>query len=117
MNPSTKLGGQERRPLYLGLRFRGIRIFASHQALKDFKHRIKGLTLRTWGVSMAERIERLHRSLRGWMNDYGISQHYSLIEELEGWLRLGPGTCIVSLLKFGTSRCHAILTGISRKVY
>ncbi|GAB4382927.1 MAG: hypothetical protein Kow00121_43940 [Elainellaceae cyanobacterium] len=53
---------------YLGFTFRDIRIFASHQALQDFKHRLKGLTSRSWGVSMAERIERLNRYLRGWMN-------------------------------------------------
>lgn len=65
---------------YLGFTFRGIRIFASSQALQDFKHRLKGLTSRSWGVSMAERIERLNRYLRGWMNYFGISQHYSPIE-------------------------------------
>ncbi|MEB3336130.1 MAG: group II intron maturase-specific domain-containing protein [Leptolyngbyaceae bacterium] len=113
---------------YLGFTFRGIRIFASHQALKDFKHRLKGLTSRSWGVSMAERIERLNRYLRGWMNYFGISQHYSPIEELEGWLRRRirmcywkqwrrPRTRIANLLKLGTSKRHAILTGISRQGY
>ncbi len=113
---------------YLGFTFRGIRIFASHQALKDFKHRLKGLTSRSWGVSMAERIKRLNRYLRGWMNYFGISQHYSPIEELDGWLRRRirmcywkqwrrPGTRIANLLKLGTSKRHAILTGISRKGY
>ncbi|WP_420717253.1 group II intron maturase-specific domain-containing protein [Leptolyngbya sp. NK1-12] len=36
---------------------------------------------------MAERFERLNRYLRGWMNYFGISQHYTSIEELDGWLR------------------------------
>jgi RNA-directed DNA polymerase len=113
---------------YLGFTFRGIRIFASHQSLADFKHRLKGLTSRSWGVSMAERIERLNRYLRGWMNYFGISQHYSPIEELDGWLRRRirmcywkqwrrPRTRIANLLKLGTSKRHAILTGISRKGY
>jgi RNA-directed DNA polymerase len=70
---------------YLGFTFRGIRIFASHQAIQDFKYRLKGFTARSWGVSMAERIERLNRYLRGWMNYFGISQHYTPIEELDGW--------------------------------
>jgi RNA-directed DNA polymerase len=39
---------------YLGFTFRGIRIFASDQALQDFKHRLRGLTSRSWGVSMSE---------------------------------------------------------------
>jgi RNA-directed DNA polymerase len=72
---------------YLGFTFRGIRIFASDQAIRDFKHRLRGLTSRSWGVSMAQRFERLNRYLRGWMNYFGISQHYSPIEELDGWLR------------------------------
>jgi RNA-directed DNA polymerase len=55
---------------YQGFTFRGIRIFASDQSLRDFKHRLKGLTSRSWGVSMGERIKRLNRYLRGWMNYY-----------------------------------------------
>lgn len=113
---------------FLGFTFRGIRIFATSQALDDFKHRLKGLTSRSWGVSMAERFQRLNRYLRGWMNYYGISQHYSPIEALDGWLRRRirmcywkqwrrPRTRIANLLKLGTSRQHAILTGISRKGY
>ena len=113
---------------YLGFTFRGIRIFTSSQALQDFKHRLKGLTSRSWGVSMAARIERLNRYLRGWMNYFGISQHYSPIEALDGWLRRRirmcywkqwrrPRTRITNLLKLGTTKRQAILTGISRKGY
>lgn len=69
---------------FLGFTFRGIRIFVCEQALRNFKHRLRGLTSRSWGVSMAERLERLNRYLRGWMNYFGISQHYSPIEELDG---------------------------------
>ncbi|WP_242036540.1 group II intron reverse transcriptase/maturase [Leptolyngbya sp. FACHB-321] len=113
---------------YLGFTFRGIRIFTSSQALQDFKHRLKGLTSRSWGVSMAARIERLNRYLRGWMNYFGISQHYSPIEALDGWLRRRirmcywkqwrrPRTRITNLLKLGTTKRQAIWTGISRKGY
>jgi RNA-directed DNA polymerase len=113
---------------YLGFTFRGIRIFVSAPAMKDFKHRLRGLTSRSWGVSMAERFERLNRYLRGWMNYFGISQHYTPIEELDKWLRRRirmcywkqwrrPRTRIANLLKLGTSKRHAILTGISRKGY
>ena len=111
---------------YLGFTFRGIRIFASQQALDDFKHRLRGLTSRSWGVSMSQRFERLNRYLRGWMNYFGISQHYTPIEELDGWLRRRirmcywkqwrrPRTRIANLLKLGISKRHAISTGISRK--
>jgi RNA-directed DNA polymerase len=113
---------------YLGFTFWGIRIFVSDPAMQDFKHRLRGFTSRSWGVSMAERFERLNRYLRGWMNYFGISQHYSPIEELDGWLRRRirmcywkqwrrPRTRIANLLKLGTNKRHAILTGISRKGY
>lgn len=113
---------------YLGFTFRGIRIFVSSQALKDFKDRLRGLTSRSWGVSMAERLKRLNLYLRGWMNYFGISQHYSPIEMLDGWLRRRmrmcywkqwrrPRTRITNLLKLGTTKRQAILTGISRKGY
>ena len=111
---------------YLGFTFRGIRIFVCQQALQDFQHRLRGLTSRSWGVSMSERFVRLNRYLRGWMNYFGISQHYTPIAELDGWLRRRirmcywkqwrrPRTRIANLLKLGTSKRHAILTGISRK--
>jgi RNA-directed DNA polymerase len=113
---------------YLGFTFRGIRIFVSDPAMQDFKHRLRGLTSRSWGVSIAERFERLNRYLRGWMNYFGISQHYTPIEELDAWLRRRirmcywkqwrrPRTRIANLLKLGTNKRHAILTGISRKGY
>lgn len=113
---------------FLGFTFRGIRIWWSDQAYRDFIHRLRGLTSRSWGVSMEYRMERLNRYLRGWMNYYGISQHYSPIEQLDGWLRRRirmcygqqwrrPRTRIRHLLALGTSKRQAILTGISRKGY
>lgn len=113
---------------FLGFTFKGIRVCVNDQAMKDFKDRLRGLTSRSWGISMAERIERLNRYLRGWMNYFGISQHYSPIEELDGWLRRRirmcywkqwrrPRTRIANLLRLGTTKRQAILTGISRKGY
>ncbi|WNZ48688.1 group II intron maturase-specific domain-containing protein [Leptolyngbya boryana CZ1] len=55
--------------------------------LQDFKHRLRGLKSRSWGVSIAEPFKRLNRYLRGWMNYFGISQDYTPIEVLDGWLR------------------------------
>jgi RNA-directed DNA polymerase len=113
---------------FLGFTFRGIRIWWTDQAYRDFKHRLRGLTSRSWGVSMEYRRQKLNQYLRGWMHYYGISQHYSPIEELDGWLRRRirmcywkqwrrPRTRIANLLKLGTTKRQAILTGISRKGY
>jgi RNA-directed DNA polymerase len=99
---------------FLGFLFQGIRVWWSDRAYRDFIHRLRGLTSRSWGVSMAYRMARLNRYLRGWMNYYGISQHYSPIERLDGWLRRRirmcywkqwrrPRTRIRHLLALGTS--------------
>jgi RNA-directed DNA polymerase len=72
---------------YLGFRFKGIRLYWSEKAFEDFKHRLRGLTSRRWGVSMAYRLERINQYLRGWMGYFGISQLYGAIPELDGWLR------------------------------
>ena len=113
---------------YLGFKFRGIRVYWSDKAFVDFKHRLKRLTSRSWGVSMEHRLTRLNQYLRGWMGYFGISQYYQPIPELDGWLRRRlrmcywkqwrrPGTRIQNLLALGTDKRHAILTGISRKGY
>jgi len=113
---------------YLGFKFKGIRVYWSDQAFADFKHRLKGLTSRSWGVSMEYRLMRLNQYLRGWMGYFGISQYYHPIPELDGWLRRRlrmcywkqwrrPRTRIQKLLELGTDKRHAILTGISRKGY
>jgi RNA-directed DNA polymerase len=113
---------------YLGFMFQGIRIIWSDRAFADFKHRLRGLTSRRWRVSMEYRIERLNLYLRGWMNYFGISQLYGPMDWLDGWLRRRlrmcywkqwrrPRTRISNLLRLGTSRRHAISTGLSRKGY
>jgi len=113
---------------YLGFKFKGIRVYWSDQAFADFKHRLKGLTSRSWGVSMEHRLMRLNQYLRGWMGYFGISQYYHPIPELDGWLRRRlrmcywkqwrrPRTRIQKLLELGAGKRHAILTGISRKGY
>jgi RNA-directed DNA polymerase len=48
----------------------------SDGAFEDFKHRVRQLTGRSWGVSMAYRFHKLAQYLRGWMGYFGISQYY-----------------------------------------
>jgi RNA-directed DNA polymerase len=113
---------------YLGFRFQGLRIHCTNQVLRDFKYRLRRLTSRRWGISMAERMRRINRYLRGWMNYFGISQYYTPIEQLDKWLRRRirmcywkqwrkPRTRIGQLLNLGTSKRQAISTGLSRKGY
>ncbi|HOI68014.1 MAG TPA: group II intron reverse transcriptase/maturase, partial [Thiomonas arsenitoxydans] len=55
--------------------------------LVSFKHRVKELTGRSWGVSMAYRLHKLGQYVRGWLGYFGISEYYRPIPELDEWLR------------------------------
>ena len=68
---------------FLGFTFRGTKLRWSDQAFADFKHHVRKLTGRSWGVSMAYRLDRLARYVRGWMNYFGISDYYRPIPEID----------------------------------
>jgi RNA-directed DNA polymerase len=113
---------------FLGFTFRGTKIRGSEASFADFRHEVRRWTGRSWGVSMEHRYDKLNRYLRGWMNYFGISEYYRPIPELDGWLRRRirrcywkqwrrPRTRIRNLLKLGTGKRQAILTGLSRKGY
>jgi RNA-directed DNA polymerase len=112
--------------VFLGFTFRGTKLRWSDKAFADFQHRVKKLTGRSWGVSMAYRLRKLGEYLRGWMGYFGISDYYRPIPELDGWLRRRVRMCywkqwrkvrtkVRHLLALGTSRKHAIFTALSRK--
>jgi RNA-directed DNA polymerase len=111
---------------FLGFCFRGTRIAWSDKALHRFKHRIKQLTGRSWGVSPARRYRELRQYLVGWMNYFALSEYYRPIPELDEWLRRRlrccywkqwrwPRTKISHLMSLGISRDEAIKTGVSSK--
>jgi len=108
--------------------YQGAKLRWSEEAFADFRHRVKKLTGRSWGVSMDYRLRKLGEYLRGWMGYFGISDSYRPIPELDGWLRRrvrmrywkqwrNVRTRVRHLLALGTSRKHAILTALSRKGY
>ncbi|WP_240480956.1 group II intron maturase-specific domain-containing protein [Ectothiorhodospira sp. BSL-9] len=59
----------------------------SERAHQDFRHRLRKLTSRSWGVSMDYRLQTLTEYVRGWMGYFGISDYYRPIPELDHWLR------------------------------
>lgn len=111
---------------FLGFTFHGTRIYWSPEAVLDFRHRLRKLTGRSWGVSMAYRIRKLNEYIRGWMQYFGLSQYYRPLPELDAWLRRRLRMCVWKqwryvrtkvreLLKLGTAKKTAILTALSRK--
>ena len=113
---------------FLGFTFRKGKLRWSEAAFEDFKHRVRKLTGRSWGVSMAWRFHKLAQYLRGWMGYFGISQHYRPIPELDEWVRRRVRMCywkqwrwvrtkVRNLLALGTGKRAAIFTAISSKSY
>jgi RNA-directed DNA polymerase len=111
---------------FLGFAFAGAKIRWSDKAFKRFKQRIKELTGRSWGVSMAFRLAKLAEYLRGWMGYFGISELYRPIPEIDHWLRRRVRMCywkqwrfcrtkVRELTKLGTFLRTAISVGLSRK--
>lgn len=96
--------------------------------LAAFKHRVKELTGRSWGVSMETRLHKLGQYVRGWLGYFGISEYYRPIPELDEWIRRRirmcywkqwrwPRTKIKHLLALGVSLKTAIQHGVSSKSY
>jgi len=113
---------------YLGFTFRGKKLRWSERAYQDFRHRLRKLTGRSWGVSMDYRLNKLAEYVRGWMGYFGISDYYRPIPELDHWLRRRVRMCywkqwrgvrnrIRHLLALGTPKRAAIWTGMSSKSY
>ena len=111
---------------FLGFTFKGRKLTATGKALIAFKHRLRRLTGRSWGISMKDRCEHSALYVRGWMNYFGIGIRYTDIMELDHWLRRRIRMCylqqwgrsrkrIGELIKLGSPKYQAILTGLSRK--
>ena len=113
---------------FLGFTFRRKKIVWSEKSEAQFKRRVKELTGRSWGVSMAYRLEKLSEYLRGWMAYFALSEYYSPVPELDEWIRRRVRMCywkqwrrchkrVRELLKRGVSERQAVLTALSRKSY
>ena len=76
INEHKSTVGPTKECTFLGFTFQGSRIYWSPEAFQDFRHRLRKLTGRSWGVSMAYRIRKLNEYLRGWMQYFGLSQYY-----------------------------------------
>ncbi len=126
INETKSTVGPTNECTFLGFTFHGTRIYWSPEAFQDFRYRLRKLTGRSWGVSMAYRIHKLNEYIRGWIHYFGLSQYYRPLPELDAWLRRRLRMCfwkrwryvrtkVRELLKLGTARKTAILTALSRK--
>jgi RNA-directed DNA polymerase len=113
---------------FLGFTVRHKKIRWTDKALANFKHRVRQLTGRSWGVSMEHRLHKLGQYVRGWTAYFGISQYYRPVPELDDWIRRRIRMCywkqwrwvrtkIKNLLALGVSLKTAIQHGVSSKSY
>lgn len=112
--------------VFLGFTFRGAKLRWSDQAFADFKHRVRRLTGRSWGVSMGYRLHKLAQYLRGWMAYFGISDYYRPVPGIDHGNRRRIRMCywkqwrrartkVRHLLAPGTWKREALRTAVIRK--
>ena len=113
---------------YLGFVFRGRRatINVSEKNQSKFKHRIRGLTGRSRGISMDRRMSELRSYLRGWMGYFGLAAQLKLFDHFDQWIRRRLRMCYWKrwrltrtrrreLIRLGVPRRQAIRHARSRK--
>ena len=67
---------------FLGFTMRGTKIRWTDKSVAQFKHRVRELAGRSWGVSMDYRLHKLGQYVRGWTAYFGISPYYRPVPEL-----------------------------------
>jgi RNA-directed DNA polymerase len=65
INEAKSTVGPTNECVFLGFTFHGTRIYWSYEAFQDFRYRLRKLTGRSWGVSLAYRIRNLNEYSRG----------------------------------------------------
>ncbi|WP_408647959.1 group II intron reverse transcriptase/maturase [Tichowtungia aerotolerans] len=94
---------------FLGFQIKHGRIRWSQKSEKEFKRRIKELTGRSWGVSMAYRLKKLRQYMRGWIGYFGISEYYQPIPLLDQWIRRRVRMCYWKMWKRPAKRFRELL--------
>ena len=113
---------------FLGFSFRGGEIIWHPSALDKFKDKVKRITKRSRGKSVAAVLRELSAFLRGWINYFGIAKGYQKCIDLDGWIRRRlrsyywkqwrkTRTRIRNLLRLGVPADMAIPAGASNKSY
>jgi hypothetical protein len=57
------------------------------KAVARFKAKVRELTRRTWGSSLAARLQRLTRYLNGWREYHGYCETPAVLQDLDSWIR------------------------------
>ena len=126
VNQDKSKVGKAKKCEFLGFTFPAHIIRWVDKKFDDFMHELRNLTARSWRIPFPERIERLNRYIRGWMNYYGISKYWKPIENIDMWLRRRLRMClwkewrlvktkVRELKKLGSDLSSAVMCAMSRK--
>jgi len=74
------------------------------QALVRFRERVRELTRRTRGVSLAQMVEQLSKYLTGWRGYYGFCQTASVLRDLDSWIHRRLRAVVWKQWKRGSTR-------------
>jgi group II intron reverse transcriptase/maturase len=69
-------------------------LVVSAKSRKAFKRKLKELTRKTIPMSFTERIRRLNRLIRGWLNYFKLANIHGKLQALDSWLRKRLRYCI-----------------------
>jgi RNA-directed DNA polymerase len=69
-------------------------LVADRTALRRLKDKIKFITKKTIPASFDERIERLNRVMRGWINYFKLANMYGKLTDIDVWVRRRLRRCI-----------------------
>ena len=113
---------------FLGFIFLGYggQIRISPKNIKKFKDRVRQITRRKRGVSMAHRCQELRRYFQGWMGYFSLVPLRSIFNKLDKWSRRRlrscywkqwrrPRTRIANMRKLGVREREAVTHGVSSK--
>jgi RNA-directed DNA polymerase len=113
---------------FLGFIFHGYggQMRVSPKNIKKFKDRVREITRRKSGVSIARRSQELRRYFQGWMGYFSLVPIKSIFSKLDKWIRRrfrscywkqwrNPRTRVGNLKKLGIRAREAITHGVSSK--
>lgn len=69
-------------------------LVVSRKSWQSFKYKLKELTRKTIPISFTERIRRLNRLIRGWLNYFKLANIHGKLQILDSWLRKRLRYCI-----------------------
>ena len=91
-------------------------LVVANKGWQKFKCNLKSITKKTKPMSLLERLERLNKVCRGWVNNYRLTHIYAKVKKLDCWLRNRLRYCIWhDWKKLDRKRKNLICLGIATR--